>query len=69
MPDNFSTVLHLLVCSLTVAFFPSGLKLWLNLLVRGIKIVTVYRRSIFQVEWLIATLITTVSQSLVSFLS
>ena len=64
----FSTVLHLLVYSLTIAFlhyfltmpvgFNSNLTYRLNPQVSGIKVVTVYRRrSTFQVEWLIATLI------------
>ena len=49
----FSIVLHLLVYSLTVAFCTIVLKRQVG----GIKIVTVYKRSIFHVEWLIATLI------------
>jgi len=37
--------------------FNFNLSHWLKPQVRGIKIVIVYEQSIFQVEWLIATLI------------
>ena len=64
----FSTVLHLLVYSLTVAFYiisqqsmPVGFNLNLTFglkpQVGDVKIVTVHKRSIFHVEWLIAALI------------
>jgi len=54
----FSTVLHLLMYSLIVVVLPVGfdfnLTYGLKPQVSGLKIVTVYRRSIFQVEWVIA---------------
>ena len=64
----FSTVLYLLVYSLTVAFctisqqcqwalINFNLTFGLKPQVGGIKIVTVKKRYIFQVEWLLATLI------------
>ena len=64
----FPTGLHLLVYSFTyrcvLHYFLSmpvgfnfNLAFGLKPQVGGIKIVTVYKRSIFQVEWLIATLI------------
>jgi len=57
----FSMVLHLLMYSLIVVVLPVGfdfnLTYGLKPQVSGLKIVTVYRRSIFQVEWVIATLI------------